>query len=295
MKGLKCIAFLILSVLCAPLLLTSSDANALKYTINSIPLVTPVYPNDDINSNIGYTYAMYEPLSFSSNEDLSLVNFYWVKLQYNQNTHKCDYKNYDYAVQSLGNGDTKAYLIPYYIKPTASFYNSNVLDTANCNTRASIDNININTYPPYVFGNPNLRAYIPYRYPYSGIYLMDSYKKDGLNRRTKFEFSNIFVNGIPDTFTQIHVPIGTVTKNLSNKHLEYKGSLYFDSDTPDTSVLTLGNDAQMQIYVNTYSDFKSQQSDTQPFRRPCSMSVRKNTPCISISPYRITRKFESKT
>lgn len=291
MKGLKkCYGLLLALFIMGGLSLSvcSADTNAYKYNFDYIPLV--VYPDryGSVPTSVG-SLGLYLPLAFKSNESYNFSkssNLWFFNAEYDDNTGECVYQNYRNANSSL---IYPSFYIPVYLQPFDDYY---LTSAARCNVDGPIPNFRRNSLPPYVFGNPNLASFLPYRYDYNGLFLNSQFTEEGYYYVSKFELSELFDDGkIPDSFTRLDIPLGYSTIPLSeNDDIFISGAFYFDSDTPDTSVPSLGSNGNLSLIsslFNSPSDFKNGSALVQYSRSSsCSLWFAPN-PIENEAPWRL--------
>lgn len=238
----------------------SSDTSALKYNVNTIPLGLVVGYNSLVSHNLGgyrYNYVFNDPFSIGSHglqlSDFSdsFLNNYTYALNYNSNLNNCQWSwgrrvyNPQYSgggTDDLGRYDYYNFDFPYYADDLIYNDSNNMARQYLCNIdgAAKLD-LDINSFPPYVFGNPDYRSLVPYRYGFNGLFVNDSYTFDGLNVKNKLNFVDIFsdnyFSGSKD-ITNLTIPLGRASNNFdsisSGDVIKFSGSFYLDTDNGET-------------------------------------------------------------
>lgn len=229
-----------------------SNTNAYKYQLTHIPFVVPNSSQSSYFSSAPVP-KLYLPLSFQSTDSFSLNNssFWYYDMEYRDGN--CVYVRYRSAADNL---TIPSFYIPFYYG-TEDYYSSDISDIARCNKDTSLNNISTNSIPPYVFGNPNLRSFVPYRYAYSGVYLTGGRNQEGFISNSRLDFATLFEdNDMPDSFSNITIPFGYSRLHFDEgEEIKFHFQFYFTSTSDPTGrSMTLGSDFNAEIIGDFYED-----------------------------------------
>lgn len=241
MKGKKkCIVFLTLFVLFAPLFLTSSDVNAKQYQIQKIPLnFNRHYYNNSVTDGV----QSFE-IETSSDIDPSSV-FYQYVLKMEDQNGVCNGTGYQRLPTYTDNGGSYYFYYGFNAinRPNAP---SNWGAISDCYGNGSMSNYNANSVSSLgsLFGEPSssqLTNLLPYRFSYNGFYRTDTRDADGLYYTNNFDFQFLFgPQGYPNKISKIRIPLGTAKKSVAdtlqnNTPITFNGEFVLDPDDQSTS------------------------------------------------------------
>lgn len=273
-KGLKCGLLLALFIIFGlSLSVCLEDTNALKYDLEYIPFTVP-----QIAGNNGHQLNRQFRFDGSTNGSSNFLKFgnYYFNSDLDS-SNRCSYSSYN-SVRT----NYDRYYIPYYLQPEDYGYSlSDVPDYFPCWTDGALPSDFVqSSLPSYTFGTPDLRSYLPYRYYYNGAFLYSSYKENGFNIDSKFEFSEIFENDeLPDDVSTLQIPIGVSSVELHQDDvLTFEGSFYLDSRDVD-NVLTL-NSHTGYIYAVALDNYLSyvtpNTTSNAASQTPCQLTLSQN-------------------
>lgn len=248
MKGLKqCGLLLALFITLGLSFVISSDVSALKHNVDVIPLFTPYdYAASDGDNLYRSLFFYFENYS----EDLADDWYFKAKAS----GGGCSYESYHNARSQSENA--VFYNGRYFLDDVP--YANSVSNIVPCQKRGPLNNFDVNSLPPYVFGIPNLKGLVPYWYSYFGAERTSTVTQDGIQRSAKFDFSDLFIKGIPSRIKQMRIPIGipdpgSVGHIASNRTLLFEGEMLFDSENPDTDVFTLQSRSEITLHYSGYT------------------------------------------
>lgn len=290
-KGvIKCGLLLALPIMLGLSLSVCSDTNALKYNQDLLPFSYPVAPG--INLGI----QLYRPLRFSvegmsnwmTNDDndfsirLKADDYYYYNLRFDDS--KCIYSNH-HSLNGSTNSAISNYSFPYFLRPTDDSFSMSDFPSGNyiCNTDSHVPNLDIDSIPPYSFGQPNLRSYVPYRFDHNSAFLRSTVSKDGLNQSAKLDMTSLAGSRpLPGYFHFLDFPIGYSTKFFaSGSTLEFKGEWLFDSGTgsEELYVNPNGTVTLTAVFYRDYSAYLTHNASSSIYRVVnvnCSFSKSQN-------------------
>lgn len=251
-----------------------NDTSALKHDITAIPYFVPQNSSNNVNTNASIP-AFYQPLTMRSTESIAFKPLNYMKLT--QSGSQCSYLR-TVDINEL-NTTSSYYQARYNGTYYVDFfdYREAVQSVAECNPLGEVSNLNNSSVPG------NISHYIPYRYPYDGLYVSDTYIENGFHRGAKLDFAELFVNNqLPSTFTYIQIPFGIASSGIgsitSGRNISFEGEFMFDSDNPDTDEFILNSSSSFTLRYEGYknqADFTSQNMTSASVT--CSYSVSRNT------------------
>ena len=270
-KGLKCFGLLLLlSTMVGLSLNVSSDVSALKYQVDTIPFLIPESPQNNYISN-GSVSVLYDPfrIRYDDPDDVFIPKDYWYfktepindfcRFYLNQSFIRV---NNTFVSTNNSTGEYQYtdlhYRLPYYDSRLISIHGASVSEEFfHCNSDGPIQNPDISTIsmPAYVFGNPNGRAWLPYRYDVSGVFRSFQRKNDnGVVVGTKFDLSELFdygsnvIGNPPDTIYYMDIPLGVRSPSsdlTGGSHVRVDFRIYLDADEVNGEPSIGSNNSEM--------------------------------------------------
>lgn len=250
-----CGLLLALSTIFGLSFVVSSDTSALKYNVQSLPVLSPRLGGSNLMDNFGFWFNGDYYEEFYENRSIP-ENWFFTSNLNSADSSKCSYGHSysnasDYVVgvssSTFVGIRSVGYWLPY--DTTAEQAYSPYFE---CQQLDAFEP----SYPyPFLWGTlpftgiagAPLADNEPYWYGTSGYYVFDHNKNEqGLFIDTKLDFKDIF-GVIPNKFKSVVVPIGfskdTVGDLPVGREIGYSVNFYFDSDNPSNEVLEFAQDS----------------------------------------------------
>ena len=245
-KILRIIAIILPVICCA--LVSSGKTYAKTYSVDKIPFARPVE----------LSYAPFR-LEWSEAQATYADNLYYYDSNYNDTY--CSYREYHNALSlATPTATSLMYSFPYSWSGLVP-----------CKSLAPLENLVSASLPPYALGVPNFREWNNYYYQYDGLYTNDSNTDDGLDMKTKINFSQL-MTPLPDSWSYWSLPLGVpdgIDETIVvNTPITINGEFWFDSNSgsyDDFSFVPGQFYARMYGYTSE-SDYLNSHMTTQDFQ-----------------------------
>lgn len=225
-----CIAFLILSALCVPLFLTSSDVSALRHNVNKIPIAR----NTSLNSAGGEIYNPPFEIYWFNNSNAGIHNAPNIRMKdemryfsstYNESINKCNYNGTRGWYRSYDDTSFQISLMSYLNVYNTNNYN---YDWARCLQVTPFGATGEGNIPHPEFNENSFygltpvttafyKSLLPYYFDFDYIYLKDEQVSttSGLHYKSTLKMSDVTFGTIPNKFLSMTIPLGSARTNVT--------------------------------------------------------------------------------